>query len=415
MRASRWLPPDAAVWVSGFRPFYLLGCLYAPLLVAGVGGALAGLVDLPAMGSTPGLWHGHEMVFGFASAICIGTLLTALPSWAGTREVRGGALALLAALWVMGRVAMWASPFVPKPLAALADLLLVPALLALVGPQVWRAPNRLFRWLLPVLLALAAANGIYHLGILRGDPALAQLGLRAGVYAFVILFVLKGGVLTPIFTGNALRLAGTGEQAAFRMWLEIGAAGSVVLLALLDLTGAPARWVGLAALACAIVHAVRTARWRGWRVAGQPLLSVMHLGFAWLVAAFALKAIAELTGRLPAAAWLHVFTVGSLGMMMLGLMTRVALRHTGRALIVPRSLGLAYAAMFAAVPIRLAAEVHSLGAWPAALAALLWAAAFTTFFIRFARTLLAPSLPRTAAPAKVPTGKRVGGIEEPAR
>lgn len=405
MSAGRWLAPGAPVWVSGFRPFYLLGTLYAPLLVAGAGGALAGLVDLPAMGSTPGLWHGHEMVFGFASAICIGTLLTALPSWAGTREVRGGALALLAALWVIGRIALWTGPLLPSPLAALADLLLMPALLALVGPQVWRAPNRLFRWLLPVLLALMAANVAYHLGILGGDLALAQLGLRAGVYALMILFVLKGGVLTPIFTGNALRLAGIGKQAAFRMWLESVAVGSVALLALLDLTGAPARWVGLAALACAVVHAVRAARWRGWLVAGQPLLCVMHLSFAWLVAAFALKALAELTGRVPAAAWLHVFTVGSLGMMMLGLMTRVALRHTGRALIVPRSLGLAYGAMLVAVPIRLAADMHGLGAWLAALAALLWAAAFAAFFVRFARTLLAPSLPRTAAPAGAAMGK----------
>jgi uncharacterized protein involved in response to NO len=251
---------------------------------------------------------------------------------------------------------------------------------------------------LPALAALAAANGIYHLGVLTADLALAQLGLRASVYALVTLFVLIGGVLTPIFTGNALRLAGKGDQPRFNVWLEAGAVGSVVLLALLDLSAAPAPWVGLAALACAIVHAVRTARWRGWLVARQPLLSVMHLSFVWLVISLVLKAVAELTGQVPASAWLHVFTVGSLGMMMLGLMTRVALRHTGRPLLVPRSMRLAYAAMFAAVPIRLAVDVHSLGVWPAALAASLWAAAFGTFFIVFARTLTGPSLPRSAPP-----------------
>lgn len=397
--ASRWLPPAAPVWVSAFRPFYLLGALYAPLLLAGGGGALLGLVDLPAVGSTPALWHGHEMIFGFVMAICLGTLLTALPSWAGTPEVRGGGLSLLVALWLAGRVALWISPLVPEAVTALADSLLIPALLALIGPAVWRVPNRLFRWLLPILVTLAAANGIYHAGLLMGAPALATLGLRAGVYAFMVLFALTGGVLTPVFTGNALRLAGIGEQAGFRMWLETVATGSIVLLALLDLAGAPARWVGLAALACAIAHAVRTARWRGWLVAGQPLLSLMHLGFAWLVLAFALKAIAELTGAVPETAWLHAFTVGSLGMMMLGLMTRVGLRHTGRPLIVPGPLRLACAAMLAAAPIRLVADMHGLAVWPAALAALLWAGAFAVFFILFARTLIAPSLPRDAAPA----------------
>lgn len=397
--ASCWLPPAAPVWVSAFRPFYLLGALYAPLLLAGGGGAFLGLVDLPAVGSTPALWHGHEMIFGFAMAICLGTLLTALPSWAGTPEVRGGGLSLLVALWLAGRAALWTSPLVPEAVTALADSLLIPALLVLIGPAVWRVPNRLFRWLLPILVALAAANGVYHAGLLLGEPALAELGLRAGVYAFMVLFALKGGVLTPIFTGNALRLAGIGEQASFQMWLETVATGSIVLLALLDLTGAPARWVGLAALACAIAHAVRTARWRGWLVAGQPLLSLMHLGFAWLVLAFALKAIAALAGAVPEAAWLHAFTVGSLGMMMLGLMTRVGLRHTGRPLIVPGSLRLACAAMFAAAPIRLVADMHSLAAWLALLAALLWAGAFAIFFILFARTLIAPSLPRNPVPA----------------
>jgi uncharacterized protein involved in response to NO len=398
MTASRRrLFSDAPVWVSGFRPFYLLGALYAPILVVGASGAFGGMVDLPAIGSTPALWHGHEMIFGFAMAIIIGTLLTALPSWAGTPELRGSALALLAALWLIGRLALWSSPILPKPLTAAADLLLLPALLTLLWPGVWRAPNRLFRWLLPVLLALALANGIYHAGMLRGDLALARLGLRAGVYAVVILFVLKGGVLTPIFTGNALRASGQGEQASFDMRLEAVAACGVALLALLDLAGAPAPWIGSAALACAIVHAVRTARWRGWRVARQPLLSVMHLSFFWLISAFGLKSVAEFTGLVPETAWLHVFTVGSLGLMMLGLMTRVVLRHTGRPLVVPGSLRLAYSILFAAVPIRLAADMPGpWAAWLALMAALLWAGAFSIYFVVFARTLITPSLPRGA-------------------
>ncbi|GAB3760624.1 NnrS family protein [Ramlibacter monticola] len=388
--------PGASVWGSGFRPFYLLGTLYAPLVLVGAAAALGGLVTLPATSGTPASWHGHEMIFGFAAALIVGTLLTALPSWAGTPEVRGGPLALLAGLWLAGRLAMWAGPWLPKAVCTAADLALVPALLALLGPAVWRARNRFFRWLVPILLAFAAANAVHHAGLLLHDPALSRLGLEAGVYTVVILFALMGGVLTPIFTGNATG----GALPGMDLRLEILAAGSIALLAALDLCGAPPAWVGLAALGCAVVHAVRTARWRGWLVARQPLLSVMHLSFVWLVLAFVLRAVAGLTGLVSPAAWLHVFTVGSLGMMMLGLMTRVALRHTGRPLVVPVPMRFAYAAMFAAVPVRLAAEIHAL---PVAflVAALLWVGAFAVFLLLFARALLAPSLPRAVPPRMV--------------
>jgi uncharacterized protein involved in response to NO len=172
------------------------------------------------------------------------------------------------------------------------------------------------------------------------------------------------------------------------------ALGVVLLLAALDLAGARPLWTGLAALACAGVHAVRAARWKGWRLPDVPLVLVMHLGFAWLIFAFALKAAAELTGLVPEAAWVHAFTVGSLGMMMLGLMTRVSLRHTGRPLVVPGSMKLAYALMFAAALLRLAATVHGLGSWAVALAAVLWGLTFLLYFATFGATLLRPSLPR---------------------
>jgi uncharacterized protein involved in response to NO len=382
---------SAPLWASPFRPFYLLGALYAPIVITGGAGALLGTVHLP---TTPQLWHGHEMLFGFALAIVVGTVLTALPSWAGTPELRGHRLATLAALWLLGRVAFWIAPWLPPWSVALADALLLPALTAMVAPQLVRVRNRLYLLLLPILAALIAANLAYHAFILAGDGARAQRALHAGVYAVIAVFLLKGGVLVPIFTGNALRALGRGDPPRFRLALEAAALVSVVLLAALDLAGASRAAIGLAALAAALVHAIRTARWRGWRVADQPLLASLHLAFVWLIAAFALKATAELIGIVPAAAWLHAFTVGALGLMMLGLMNRVALRHTGRALAVPPAMRIAYLSLFAAALLRLAATVHGLGYWAVALAALLWAAPFVIYLALYGATLLQPSLPR---------------------
>ncbi len=383
---------------SAFRPFYLLGTLYAALLTAAWLGAYLGHWTLPSAGMPLRLWHGHEMLFGFAAAIITGIVLTALPGWAGTEEIDGGRLALLVALWLAGRAAFWAAPWLPAPLPAAVDLLLFPAACLMVAPQLARAANRLYLLLLPILLALAATNGIYHCGLLAARADLAGLGLRGAIYAIIVLYVLKGGVLTSIFTGNALREKGRGDQAPFNVELEMLAVGVVLVLAALDLAGAPARWTGLAALACAGVHAARTARWKGWRLPDVPLVFVMHLGFAWLIFAFLLKAAADLAGLVPEAAWLHAFTVGSLGLMMLGLMTRVGLRHTGRPLVVPGAMKLACAMMFAAALVRLAATVHGLGAWAVALAAVLWGLTFFLYFLVFGAMLVRPSLPRGAAP-----------------
>jgi uncharacterized protein involved in response to NO len=391
------MPPEATrafdtpLWASPFRPFYLLGALYAPLVITGGAGALLGAVHLP---TTTQLWHGHEMLFGFALAIVVGTVLTALPSWAGTAEIHGRRLAALAALWLLGRAAFWAAPWLPAWSVAAADALLLPVLVAMVAPQVARVRDRRYLLLLPILLALAAANLAYHAFVLAGDGERAARALTAGVYAVMLVFVLKGGVLVPIFTGNALRALGRGDQPPFCMPLETAAVLAVVLLAALDLAGAPRAAVGGAALACALVHGIRTARWRGWRVADQPLLAPLHVAFAWLIAAFALRAAADLADAVPATAWLHAFTVGALGLMMLGLMNRVALRHTGRPLDVPPAMRVAYLSMFAAGAVRLAATVHGLGGWAIALAAVLWAAPFVVYLSLYGATLLQPSLPR---------------------
>jgi uncharacterized protein involved in response to NO len=383
------------LWLSAFRPFYLLGSAYAPLLAAIWLGAWLGL--LPTPGGMPlKLLHGHEFVFGFATAIILGIVVTALPSWAGTNEVDGGRLALLVALWLAGRIAFWASPWLPAPLPALVDGLLFPAAIGMLAPQLLRVKNRLYLLLLPILFVLFVANLLYYQAAARGDAGVAALALRAAIWAIVVLYVLKGGVLAPIFTGNALREKGRGDQAPFLMWLEVTALVTLLLLAACDLAGAPRLWTGAAALACTLLYGWRSLRWQGWRVADAPLLLTMHLGFAWLLLAFALKAVAELTGAVPEAAWLHAFTVGSLGMMMLGLMTRVSLRHTGRPPLVPRAMLVAYGAMFLAAVLRVTAGVGAQHTALIGLATLLWAAAFMLYFMHFAAILLSPSLPRAA-------------------
>lgn len=381
----------AALWRSAFRPFFLLGALYAPLLAA------AGVAAWSAGVALPAHWHAHEMLFGFATAIVVGVLLTALPSWAGTPELHGARLATLAALWLAGRVAFWVSPWLPPAVVAAADLGLPLLLAAWLAPPLWRVPRRAWRAVLPIVLALAVANAVFH--VAAGDAVLAQRALRAALWVLVLLFTLGGGLLTPVFTGNALRSSGRGAPAPTAWPLEAAALAALLALAAADVAGVAGAPTAALALAAFVLHGWRVARWRGWRAFDAPLVAGLHAGFAWLLLAFALKALADfglLPGAWPDTLWVHAFTVGALGQVMLSLMTRVALRHTGRALHPPRALAWTGWAVAAATLVRLVAAALGEAAWLGA-ALLPWAAAFAGWAAVTGRWLVAPSLPRAAA------------------
>ena len=377
---------SAPLWRSAFRPFYLLGASYGVLFMLAWLGAYADLWPALLPGMPHLFWHGHEIVFGFAGAIITGIVLTALPTWTGTEEIKDGRLALLVALWLAGRIAMWLAPWLPLAAVAAFDCALFPAVALMVAPQLLRAKNRLYLLLLAVLAGLFAANIAFHLGS-------ASFGLRLAIYSIMLLYVLKGGVLIPVFTGNALREKKRGNGIPPWFALDVLAAASIVALAGADLAALPPRWTGLAAAAACIIHALRLARWRSWRVMDEPLVLVIHLGYAWLVVALGLKAAAGLVGAVPEAAWLHAFTVGALGMMMLGLMTRVVLRHTGRPLVLPPAIAVAFALMFAAAVLRVSTTLFDLGRLFVAASALLWMAPFLVYLALFGAMLLRPSLP----------------------
>lgn len=367
--------PGLSVWSSAFRPFFLAAALYGPLSLAAA-----------ALAPRDALWHGHEMLFGFAAALVCGVLLTALPSWSGAREVRGAPLAALAALWLAGRIAFHASPWLPAVLVALLDSALLPALGAVLLFTLRKARRELFWWTLPPLLALAAANAVYY--------ALdARWGLQLGVHALAFLFTLYGGLFVPAFTRRYLMQRGE-RAAAIHMPLELAVAAAMVAFAAADLASAPPAWMAAAALAAAALHALRFARWRGWRTAREPLLWSLHLGYAWLIAALVLRAAAELNAAIPREAWIHAFTLGAYGLLKISLMTRVALRHTGRPLAAPPAMQVAFALVFAAAALRLAWSVHGLGAWALGASALAWGAAFAIYLALYGPLLVRPSLPR---------------------
>lgn len=388
----------AALFSSGFRPFFLLGAPYGPLVVGAWFAPQSGAWSLFLPAAPAALVHAHELLFGFSVAIVCGVLLTALPSWSGARELRGARLAALAALWLAGRAAVWWTHALPPVMVAVLDCALLPTLGLMLAPAMRGARKRLFVWTLPPLIALALANALYHLATTLALDDGARWSIRLGLYALAFLYSLYGGLLTPAFTRSYLR--GRGESAAaIHVPLEYLTAASMVALAAADLASLPSAAIGAAAAIAVVLHLARFARWRGWRTSGEPLLWTLHLGYAWFIAALALRGLAELGPVVPRDTWIHAFTVGGLGLTMAGLMTRVVLRHTGRTLVVNPWMIVAFGAVFAAALLRLSVPLAGAGAWAITASAALWAFAFLVYLLCYGLFLLRPSLPRSGAAA----------------
>ncbi len=393
-------PSWAAFFSYGFRPFFIgagvsaaavMALWLAWLAAAAAGASTAWLPVAPA----PYAWHAHEMVYGFGLAAVAGFLLTAVPNWTGAEPLKGKPLAILFAIWLAGRLALLISAHLPAGLVAVIDIAFVPALAYFAARQLMVKPARRNMGFLVILAVLTLANAAFHahqLGLSGGD---GLVGVRLGVMMLIVMIAIIGGRIIPAFTHNWLHLndiAGGMPRKAPR--LDAAAIGSVAAFALLDAGNAPAVLVGAVAALAAGLNAARLSGWRGWATRSSPIVLVLHLGYAWLVAGLALAALSRLTTVVPPVLALHAFGTGAVGTMVLGVMTRAALGHTGRPLAAAPAIAVAYWLVSLSAALRIAGPL----AWPAATNALLlasglaWVAAFGIFAVVYAPILTTPRI-----------------------
>ena len=367
MRASTWNEPTAMPTIRleepasparagpwhpfglGFRPFFLLAALAGMMLLTlWLWLRTRGFVAAEYYGSIG--WHSHEMLFGYAVAVIAGFLLTAVRNWTGQPTLRGAPLATLAALWVAGRIVPWVT--VPALFVAVVDLAFLPLLaLSLVRP-LWAGANPVNRVFVPLLLAMAAANALVHAEALGWMSDGVPRGQDAMLVLVVLLLVLVGGRVIPFFTEKAV----PGARPQRIRWVETGSMVLLPLLALGHAAGMDGAATGPLLLALGGLQATRLAAWhhRGiWRL---PILWVLYSGYGWLVVGLLLAGAADV-GVFPATLATHALAVGAVGVLTLGMMARVALGHTGRALQTAPSVNLAF------VMLNLAAALRVCGPW----------------------------------------------------
>ncbi len=324
-----------ALWALGFRPFYLLAALLAVLAIPAWLANYLGWISAPAI--TLG-WHMHEMVYGFALAVVVGFLLTAVRAWTGIWTPRGAHLAMLALVWVAGRVAMLAAP---AWLAAAVDLLFLPLAAWALYKVLRQADNKRNMFLVGLLGLLTLANAAYHGAVLELLPISQVTPIHAAILIIVLIESVIGGRVIPMFTDNG---APGGPKA-----LQLPR-NDKIALALLAATvagwvaGVPGPLMAVLALLACCATILRLLGWRPLRAAAVPLLWILHLSYAWIAAGFLLLALAAL-GLGAASTAFHALAVGSMAGLIVGMMTRTTLGHTGRKLVA----GKAETAMFALI------------------------------------------------------------------
>ena len=372
------------LWQLGFRPFYLLASTFAAVSILLWSLQFTGHLGTPYL-SGP-LWHAHEMLFGFTLAVVVGFLFTAGRNWTGRPTPTGGTLAALALLWVLGRVLV----LTPWGRAAAVANTAFPlaAALALAIPFV-AAGNRRNYFFLALLALLGLATLSIHLNQLGlvALPAWASLQLALDVMLFIVC--VMGGRVIPMFTNNGVPGAGAERHAV----LEKLALGSVLALLAADVLQLPmAATAAIAALAAA-AHAARWTLWRPWKTLATPLVWVLHLAYAWIPAHLALRACAALGWMGPSPAT-HALTVGAIGGLVIGMMTRTAKGHTGRPLRADRCETACYAFVLLAAVVRVAVPLVAPGQTLAAVlgSAALWSAGFGLYAVRYAPILSRPRI-----------------------
>jgi len=387
MAAIPRLKPYAgpALLSYGFRPFFLLGSIWAGIEVLAWLPMFYGELSL-ATAFSPRDWHVHELLFGSVSAIVAGFLLTAIPNWTGRLPLQGLPLAGLVLVWLAGRGAITMSASIGWLGATVVDCAFLVLMAAAVAREILAGKNWKNLKIVALLSLLAAGNLGFHLEAHFGGIALYSS--RLGIATVLILIMVIGGRIIPSFTRNWLLRQAPGRLPApfDRFDVACLAVSAAALVAWIIVPEEPA--TGVALVAAAMANAARLARWAGERTLPDRLVLVLHVGFAFVPLGFLLVGLSVLD-LLPPGAGIHAWTAGAMGLMTLAVISRASLGHTGRPLVASPALQAIYAAALVAAVLRIvAALLPDAAALLLALATVAWVGAFAGFAALYAPFLL---------------------------
>lgn len=326
---------------QAFRPLFLFGAIFSVVAMLLWGLTIAGHINIQFVGNQL-FWHSHEMIFGFVSAIIIGFLLTAVQSWTGERAPHGKNLFIIVALWLAGRLALLFGAGLPVWLVIVIDLSFLPISAYLLAKPILRVKQTRNLFFIPVLLLLTTCNALMYAGLLLDRPDIQQTGSLSAVLLITLLMTVLGGRVIPMFTANGTQT----PKVNVIPWLDKYALLSVWLLFALHLLTVtrfiPASVLSVLFGISAVLVFIRACRWKIWITLNVPLLWSLHIGY-WFIPLGLLLFSGHHAGLdISYSIALHALTAGAMGTMILSMMSRVSLGHSGRALKPKRLISLAF-------------------------------------------------------------------------
>jgi len=378
-----------AILSYGFRPLFLFASIWSAGAMVLWIAMLTGHLTLPTAFDMIS-WHVHEFLYGYLPAVVAGFLLTAVPNWTGRLPLTGTPLLILVLVWLAGRTAILFSQQLGPAATAAIDLSFLALLGFVIGREVIAGQNWRNLKVLILIVLFFCGNALFHAEAI-GGAAYAGYGARLGIAVAVFLIALIGGRIVPSFTRNWLARREPGRLpipfARFDIVSMVAAAAALLLW-----VAAPQRPItAILCLAAGALHAWRLARWAGYRTAAEPLVLILHIGYAFVPLGFVAAGCALLSpAALPMSAALHVWTAGAIGTMTLAVMTRASLGHVGRPLHATPGIVFIYACVIAAAGLRIAAAIDPAPQILLHLAAAAWILAFAGFTILFGPLLVRP-------------------------
>ena len=376
-------PHAFSLFNLGFRPFFLGGAVSAVILILF-------WLHLLKTGNpinyyqSPSLWHSHEMIFGFTTAIIAGFLLTAVRNWTNVQTPFGWKLALLFGLWLAGRLIIFL-PGIPAWLIATVDLSFLPALAMSLALPIIQSRNFRNLIFIPILMAFFVANLMVHAELNQMTENTQLKGINLSLFLVILLITVIGGRVIPFFTERGV----AGAQCTKFAWIEKAIIPVTIAWLLINLTN-ETQLIALSSLALAVMHLCRNYGWFSSSILSVPLVWILQFSYLFIPLGFTLYGLAGF-GYVSQSVAFHAFTVGAIGGMTLGMMARVSLGHTGRTLVINKIVFTAFCLILSAAVIRSGVNLLPLDYMMTIyLSGGLWVLAWLLFLSRYTSILIKP-------------------------
>ena len=320
-----------AIWRQAFRPFFLFGGIFSILSISTWATVLAGKFYFTPYGGLT-FWHAHEMLFGFVAAIIAGFLLTAVQNWTGLRATHGKSLITLFSLWLIARIFMLFGAWSYSWITTLIDISFLPLTAFFMARLVLKVKQYRNLVFVPILLLLATANLLSHVSVITGDTHFYTQSIYGTVMTITLVMTLITGRVVPMFTANGTKTT----KVENLPWLEKLTIGSTAILFLIHFanmqTILPSQLLALLFLLCSLSHSIRAIRWRPHITFNTPLVWSLHLAYWFIPTSFLLFSLHYMGVTISASNALHGLTAGAISSLILSMIARISLGHTGRPL-----------------------------------------------------------------------------------